>query len=218
MRYFLTLFWLFFVTGLVNANDKFELVDGVQLAKQYDFNDYEINIADYWVSEKLDGIRARWDGSELRTRNGNKIFAPAWFTAKWPKATIDGELWIGRGKFERTASIVLSTLTNVELHSVTNALSSTKSITDATAATRSVSSKRWTKIRFMAFDMPMTGELFQNRLNMLNRLSEITPNPTFAVIPQFKLTSIDALEEKLNQVTQEGGEGLMLHQIGRAHV
>lgn len=211
MRYFLTLFWLFFVTGLVGADDKFEFVDGVQLAKQYDFNDTEINIADYWVSEKLDGIRARWDGSELRTRNGNKIFAPAWFTAKWPKATIDGELWIEKGEFERTASIVLSTLTSVELHSVTNALSSTKSITDATATTRSVSSKRWTKIRFMAFDMPMTGELFQTRLNMLNRLSEITPNPTFAVIPQFKLTSIDALEEKLNQVTQEGGEGLMLH-------
>ena len=211
VRNFLTLFWLFFVTGLVSADDKFEFVDGVQLAKQYDFNDTEINIADYWVSEKLDGIRARWDGSELRTRNGNKIFAPAWFTAKWPKATIDGELWIERGEFERTASIVLSTLTSVELHSVTNALSSTKSITDATATTRSVSSKRWTKIRFMAFDMPMTGELFQTRLNMLNRLSEITPNPTFAVIPQFKLTSIDALEEKLNQVTQEGGEGLMLH-------
>ena len=211
MRYFLTLFWLFFVTGLVSANDKLEFVDGVQLAKQYDFNDTEINIADYWVSEKLDGIRARWDGSELRTRNGNKIFAPAWFTAKWPKATIDGELWIERGEFERTASIVLSTLTSVELHSVTNALLSTKSITDATAATGSVSRQRWTKIRFMAFDMPMTGELFQTRLNMLNRLSEITPNPTFAVIPQFKLTSIDALEEKLNQVTQEGGEGLMLH-------
>lgn len=211
MRYFLTLFWLLFITGLVSANDKLEFVDGVQLAKQYDFNDTEINIADYWVSEKLDGIRARWNGSELRTRNGNKIFAPAWFTAKWPKATIDGELWIERGEFERTASIVLSTLTSVEPHSVTNALLSTKSITDATAATRSVSSKRWTKIRFMAFDMPMTGELFQTRLNMLNRLSEITPNPTFAVIPQFKLTSIDALEEKLNQVTQEGGEGLMLH-------
>ena len=213
MRYFLTLFWLFFVTGLVhvNANDKFESVDGIQLAKQYDFNGVEINIADYWVSEKLDGIRARWNGTELRTRNGNKIFAPAWFTANWPKANIDGELWIARGEFERTASIVLSKLSTVAPFSVARSLPRNESAADAMTATHSQSSKRWAEIRFMAFDMPVAGQPFDSRLDMLNSLKEATSNPTFAVVPQFKLSSLNALEEKLEQVTLRGGEGLMLH-------
>lgn len=213
MRNFLTAVCVLLITAIanVNANHMLDTVEGLQLAKQYDQSRTDINVADYWVSEKLDGIRARWNGTELLTRNGNKIFAPTWFTANWPETTIDGELWIGRGEFERTASIVLSTLTNIELHSVANASSSTVSSADAIAAANSLSAKRWAKVRFMAFDMPMMGEPFGRRLNMLNSLSKSTPNPTFAVIPQFKLTSIASLDEKLEQVTQEGGEGLMLH-------
>ncbi|HBA59103.1 MAG TPA: DNA ligase, partial [Alteromonas macleodii] len=126
MRNFLTAVYVLSITAIanVNANHMLDTVEGLQLAKQYDQSRTDINVADYWVSEKLDGIRARWNGTELLTRNGNKIFAPTWFTANWPETTIDGELWIGRGEFERTASIVLSTLTNIELHSVANASSS----------------------------------------------------------------------------------------------
>ena len=213
VQFFLAVFCLLLITAVthVNAEDKLDIVDGLQLAKQYSHSRQDINIGEYWVSEKLDGIRARWDGTELRTRNNNKIAAPAWFTANWPKATIDGELWIARGQFERTASIVLSKLTSVAPHSVAGSLPRTESTVDAMTATHSLPSKRWAKVRFMAFDMPVAGQSFDSRLNMLNYLNEATPNPTFAVVPQFTLSSVNALEEKLEQVTLSGGEGVMLH-------
>lgn len=56
-------------------------------------------LADYWVSEKYDGVRGYWDGYTLRTRGGETVAAPAWFTAGWPATPMDGELWAGRGRF-----------------------------------------------------------------------------------------------------------------------
>jgi len=58
------------------------------------------------MSEKLDGVRALWNGSELVTRKGNRINAPAWFTAALPPVALDGELWAGRGMFQRVLSIL----------------------------------------------------------------------------------------------------------------
>ena len=212
MRYILTPVCVFLITAVshVCAQSKLDIVDGLQLAKQYEHSRQDINITNYWVSEKLDGIRARWDGTELRTRNNNKIFAPAWFTADWPKATIDGELWIERGQFELTASIVLSKLTEGKSNLVANSLSGAET-TAYDIAVVSISDTRWAKVRFMAFDMPVAGQRFDSRLNKLNSLKKATPNPAFAVIPQFKLLSLTALEEELKQVIKNGGEGLMLH-------
>jgi ATP-dependent DNA ligase len=65
-----------------------------------DHEDVEIDLSRYWVSEKYDGVRACWDGSQLLSRAGNVIHAPAWFTARWPTTPLDGELWAGRGRFE----------------------------------------------------------------------------------------------------------------------
>ena len=66
----------------------------------------EQNITNWVMSEKLDGIRAYWNGHELLTRNGNKIHAPKWFTKDYPPFEIDGELWTKRGDFENISSIV----------------------------------------------------------------------------------------------------------------
>src|SRR3546814_11633439 len=55
--------------------------------------DGEIDVAQYLVSEKLDGVRGRWDGRQLWTRGGLPVSAPAWFTAGWPAIPMDGELW-----------------------------------------------------------------------------------------------------------------------------
>lgn len=57
----------------------------------------DILLADYWVSEKLDGVRGYWDGEKMLTRGGERIAAPGWFTAGLPKILMDGELWVGRG-------------------------------------------------------------------------------------------------------------------------
>ena len=60
----------------------------------------------YLVSEKLDGVRALWDGKNLRFRSGRMIHAPAWFTAAFPAHALDGELWMGRRSFERLSAAV----------------------------------------------------------------------------------------------------------------
>src|SRR5215207_2926369 len=49
-----------------------------------------VALQDYWVSEKFDGVRGYWDGAKLLTRGGERIAAPAWFTAGWPKTPMDG--------------------------------------------------------------------------------------------------------------------------------
>ena len=65
-----------------------------------------IDLSQYWVSEKLDGIRARWDGKQLLSRGGNVFAAPEWFTKDFPTVSLDGELWMGRRRYEETSSVV----------------------------------------------------------------------------------------------------------------
>jgi ATP-dependent DNA ligase len=38
----------------------------------------------WWMSEKLDGVRAYWDGKQLLSRLGNPLAAPDWFTQRFP--------------------------------------------------------------------------------------------------------------------------------------
>lgn len=62
-----------------------------------------------WISEKLDGVRAFWDGRQLWSRRGKVWNAPAWFLAQLPPdLPLDGELWIGRGQFEYTSGVCRS--------------------------------------------------------------------------------------------------------------
>ena len=64
------------------------------------------NISGWVMSEKLDGIRAYWDGKNLISRGGKIINAPKWFIEDYPTFEIDGELWTKRGDFENISSIV----------------------------------------------------------------------------------------------------------------
>ena len=74
------------------------------LAKNYDNRD----VRGWWWSEKLDGIRAIWNGKNLVTRNNNIINCPSSWLSTLPKdLAFDGELYIARGKFNKTVSILL---------------------------------------------------------------------------------------------------------------
>ncbi|MBN2816779.1 MAG: DNA ligase [Campylobacterales bacterium] len=68
------------------------------------------NISGWVMSEKLDGIRAYWDGEKLLSRSGKVIHAPKWFLQGYPPFAVDGELWSGRGEFEKIISIVRDSL------------------------------------------------------------------------------------------------------------
>jgi DNA ligase-1 len=143
-----------------------------------------LNIQNYWVSEKLDGVRGRWDGERLITRAGQPIEAPRWFTAGWPKAAMDGELWIGRGRFDEVSGIV---------------------------RTGANDDGGWRRVRFMVFDLPEHGGRFENRLTQLRVLLAAKPIAWLQAVPQVRLEDSTALEARLKQVVASGGEGLMLH-------
>ncbi len=66
----------------------------------------DIDPRPYLVSEKLDGVRALWDGTTLRFRSGRVVAAPAWFLAALPKTPLDGELWMGRRSFDELSGAV----------------------------------------------------------------------------------------------------------------
>lgn len=139
---------------------------------------------DYWVSEKYDGVRAYWDGRLLRTRGGETIVAPAWFTAPLPATPMDGELWAGRGRFELSVSTV-------------------RSQTPTEAA--------WREVRFMVFDLPAQPGDFTARLAVLRRSLPITGATWIVPVPQQRATTHEALQALLDKTVKMGGEGLMLH-------
>jgi DNA ligase-1 len=47
----------------------------------------------WWMTEKYDGIRLFWDGTQFYTRLGNIVKAPEFITKQLPKVALDGELW-----------------------------------------------------------------------------------------------------------------------------
>lgn len=143
-----------------------------------------IDLRDYWVSEKLDGVRGRWDGRQLLTRGGNTIAAPEWFTAGWPAVALDGELWIGRGRFEDTVSTVRQQLPD---------------------------ESAWRRIRFMLFDLPEHPGVFSERLVALQALVNAVNQPWLQTVEQVRGSTHAALMQQLDQVVRAGGEGLMLH-------
>lgn len=143
----------------------------------------EIDPANYWVSEKLDGVRALWDGEVLRFRSGRPISAPAWFVAALPPLPLDGELWIGRRGFERLVSIVR------KLQPV-----------DA----------EWRQVRYMVFELPGEPGTFTQRVERIRKIAAVGP-VWLGAVEQFRVADRQALRQRLDEVVAAGGEGLMLH-------
>lgn len=138
----------------------------------------------YWVSEKLDGARALWDGQRLRFRSGREVAAPAWFLAGLPPEPLDGELWIGRGRFEQLSGTVRR-LQPVD--------------------------EEWRRVRFMVFELPGGEGDFTQRLERLRAIVARAAVPWLAAVEQFRVADRAGLEARLAAVVRDGGEGLMLH-------
>jgi DNA ligase-1 len=59
-------------------------------------NDYIGQTVEGWLaSEKIDGIRALWNGSQFISRNGVVFAVPDWFKVGMPNCPLDGELFAG---------------------------------------------------------------------------------------------------------------------------
>jgi DNA ligase-1 len=138
----------------------------------------------FLVSEKLDGVRAHWDGRQLRFRGGGLIAAPAWFTAALPPQPLDGELWAGRGGFEQASG------------------TSRRAAPDDAA---------WRALRYGLFDLPGDPRPFAERAQALAGLAARLQRPFVHAVAQQTLPDAAALARRLDEVLRAGGEGLMLH-------
>jgi len=162
-----------------DTNDKDQKIDPL-LAKVYK----QENVSEWWVSEKLDGVRAIWNGEKLHFRSGKLISAPDWFTENFPEQLMDGELWMGRGTFEKLSGIVRKIQPN---------------------------HNDWRQVRYMLFELPKHPGTFTRRVRKMVKLTETLKISWLHPIPQIRLNSEDALLNMLDEIVTKGGEGLMLH-------
>lgn len=171
--------WLLW-TGLSPACANAASAQPLMLANRYGGEP----VSHYWISEKLDGVRGRWDGTRLYTRAGHPIATPKWFTAGWPPVPMDGELWMGRGRFDETSAL---------------------------ARTGDRTARGWTRTRFMVFDLPRHRGSFDVRVRHMQVLTRHAGVAWLQPVTQFRLASADQLDDLLRRTVAAGGEGLMLH-------
>jgi DNA ligase-1 len=151
--------------------------------------DNATDVSGWWMSEKLDGVRAYWDGRQFLSRQGNLYHAPDWFIENLPAMPLDGELWIGRKQFQRTVGIVR----------------------------RQDKSDLWKEVKYLIFDAPAAGGGFEERLKFLadTFAGRRSRGPEYAAIhAQQVCANLEALRAELARVEALGGEGLMLRQPG----
>lgn len=163
-----------------DTNDKDQNIDPL-LAKVYK----QENVSKWWVSEKLDGVRAIWNGKKLHFRSGKLISAPNWFIENFPEQLMDGELWMGRGTFEKLSGIVRKIQPN---------------------------HNEWRQVSYMLFELPEHPGTFTRRVRKMVKLTETLKISWLQPIPQIRLNSENALLNMLDEIVTKGGEGLMLHQ------
>lgn len=141
-----------------------------------------MEINGWYMSEKLDGVRAYWNGQQLLSRQGNQFAAPAWFTDTLPPFELDGELWIARGRFEETLSIV----------------------------SRDQPHSGWRRITYNIFEMPNTPGGLDSRLGRLREYLRQHPIEYLRIIPQTVCRDVNHVMQQLKAVEAAGAEGLVL--------
>lgn len=146
----------------------------------------EINVDEYWKSEKLDGVRAVWTGKKLVTRNGNPINAPDWFIEPLPEYPLEGELWAGRGKFHLVQQTVLDSTPN---------------------------DKAWRMIDYMLFDMPNAAGSYQKRYYNVVYFTRESKRDHIKYIEHTPIKGEEELFSYLDGIDGAKGEGVMLRKI-----
>jgi DNA ligase-1 len=145
----------------------------------------KMDVTGWWMSEKLDGVRALWTGKDFESREGNVFAAPQWYKDLMPKNIMDGELFLGRGKFQELVSIVR----------------------------QSNPDERWVDVEYKAFDLPVHPGRFEERHEALLKLCNKLDDRISAVC-QMQVISNKSMLEVLDYIDENGGEGLMLRKPG----
>ena len=149
----------------------------------------DIDPTGWWLSEKLDGVRAYWDGKRFMSRLGNEYHAPDWFVAGLPDYALDGELWGGRKRFQKTISVVR----------------------------RQDRSEHWKQVTFLVFDAPDVDALFEERLAHCRSYCDEHAPAHMKVVDHERCRDREHLDAELARVEKLGGEGLMMRQAESAY-
>lgn len=143
----------------------------------------------WWISEKLDGVRAFWDSSKkiFLSRLGNEYPAPSWFTAGFPDdVDLDGELFGGRGAFQFTVGIA-----------------------------KTQGSKHWEKLVYKVFDAPsLKTQKFEERMEHAKDVVTKASSKYIEWVEHTMCKSLEHLDEVFNEIEKLGGEGLMIREPG----
>ncbi|CAB9512225.1 U-box domain-containing protein [Seminavis robusta] len=165
----------------------------IMLAHSYK-KDNRMDPTGWLMSEKLDGMRAWWDGHtrKLWSRQGKAIYAPDWWLQSLPPDIIlDGELWLGRGKFQECMSIVR----------------------------RQDRPQTWNEITFVVFDAPDGTTVFDGYEERYKKaeeaLKKVSAAQQFAKLHPYEICDgKEHVKSKLEELEQQGAEGLMLRKPG----
>ncbi|QOP41469.1 DNA ligase [Sulfurimonas marina] len=152
--------------------------------------DESMDVSGWLMSEKLDGVRAYWDGEKLISRGGKEFFAPKEFTKDFPPFAIDGELWSKRDDFENISSIT----------------------------SQKTPHKGWKQITYNIFEVPyQKGGLLQ-RINILQNYLKTHPETTIRMIKQIKCKNKNHLRNFLKEVEEKGGEGVVIRELNAPYI
>jgi len=193
LRFFALLLAVFLNLALAAQSENLNNAVGAGAAKKDKFELLKLseykgqNVGGWLASEKLDGVRAYWDGRNLRSRNGKILAAPGGWSAHFPSFALDGELYTARGEFEKIQSIVMDK-------------------TPSVAA--------WSEVKFYVFDVPEAGGGLLERLSELEKF--IAKNPqagqNLKIIKQVKVKDNAEFEAFAEHIVANGGEGAVVRE------
>lgn len=149
-----------------------------------------MDVSGWLMSEKLDGVRAYWNGKDLLSRTGKIFSAPSWFTKNFPDTALDGELWLGRQRFSDTLGIVR----------------------------RKLPHDGWEDVRYMIFEAPQGPGGFEERIGSARRWFLDHPSLYADVIDQKICRDEEHLLQRLKEIEAMNGEGIILRRPGSAYV
>ncbi|VTX99140.1 DNA ligase [Campylobacter concisus] len=143
------------------------------------------NVSGWLASEKLDGVRAYWDGENLLSRQGKKLNAPLSFTKNFPKFALDGELYAKELKFEEIQASVMDKLPD---------------------------EKAWNRLKFHIFDVPEASGGLPRRLEVLAKFLKNEPNDNLIIIKQIKMRDNAHFLKFAESIIAKGGEGAVVRE------
>ena len=155
----------------------------LELLRLSEFKDQ--NVSGWLASEKLDGVRAYWDGENLLSRQGKKLNAPLSFTKNFPKFALDGELYAKELKFEEIQASVMDKLPD---------------------------EKAWSRLKFHVFDVPEASGGLLTRLEILAKFLKNEPNQNLIIIKQIKMRDNAQFLKFTEEIIAKGGEGAVVRE------